>query len=243
MSRGGFTLIEVLVSIAIISVLIAILIPVLGSTRLRAYELKSVSHLRQLGVTTTLYTNAYDSYYFGHGGMLRPNNDSKPGGISFPVWLLDRNWPVLIHRIAPWDTNFQLFISPRTDAKPWFDLMNGSDIYTPLPTSYVYSNSFVAIPGNWNGSSGYQIDNNATRSMRPWQVLYSSGKVLMYDGDLTYLGREKLPTDGRPLLFADGSARVEIDSNATTPVQNRLRPLFNPIIYHDTPMGIKGRDF
>ncbi len=48
--RGAFTLIELLAVIAIIGVLAAIIIPVVGRVRVKAASAKSASNLRQLGI-------------------------------------------------------------------------------------------------------------------------------------------------------------------------------------------------
>lgn len=54
--RSAFTLIELLTVIAVIAVLVAILIPALSAVRHRANSAKSMSNLRQIGNTVTLYT-------------------------------------------------------------------------------------------------------------------------------------------------------------------------------------------
>jgi prepilin-type processing-associated H-X9-DG protein len=61
----GFTLIEILVVIAIIMVLVALLMPALRQARLRAMTVKCASHMRQLGIAFRLYASEYDGYYPG----------------------------------------------------------------------------------------------------------------------------------------------------------------------------------
>lgn len=51
----AFTLIELMVVISIIALLIAILLPVLGSARTAAYKTASLSNLRQIAVASTVY--------------------------------------------------------------------------------------------------------------------------------------------------------------------------------------------
>jgi prepilin-type N-terminal cleavage/methylation domain-containing protein/prepilin-type processing-associated H-X9-DG protein len=53
----AFTLIELLTVIAIIGILAAILIPVVGSVRHSARSAQSLSNLRQIGLVTALYAN------------------------------------------------------------------------------------------------------------------------------------------------------------------------------------------
>lgn len=61
--RKGFTLIELLVVISIISLLIAILLPALGSARSRARQISCMSNQRQIGVVTATYCTDFKEYF------------------------------------------------------------------------------------------------------------------------------------------------------------------------------------
>jgi len=61
--QRGFTLIEMLTVVAIISVLAAILFPVFGSARERGRQTQCLSNLRQLGLALNMYAHDYDERY------------------------------------------------------------------------------------------------------------------------------------------------------------------------------------
>ncbi len=58
-ARGAFTLIELLISIAVIGVLIGLLLPALGSARGAARDARCLSNMRQLVMGWTLYAGDY----------------------------------------------------------------------------------------------------------------------------------------------------------------------------------------
>ena len=59
-SGAGFTLIEMLVVIAIISLLAAILFPVFAQARAKAYQAQCASNLRQIGLALVMYAQDND---------------------------------------------------------------------------------------------------------------------------------------------------------------------------------------
>src|SRR4051812_36775555 len=61
--RPGFTLVELLVVLAIIALLIAILIPALNAVRERANRLKCMSNLRAIGQAMKIYAHDNKGQY------------------------------------------------------------------------------------------------------------------------------------------------------------------------------------
>jgi len=59
----GFTLIEVLVVISIVSLLVAILLPALAKARERVNATLCLSNFRQVGVATAVYIQDYDGHF------------------------------------------------------------------------------------------------------------------------------------------------------------------------------------
>lgn len=60
MSRRGFTVIELLVAIAIIVVLAALLFPVMAVAKRKAHDTTCLSNMKQIGLAFGLYLESYD---------------------------------------------------------------------------------------------------------------------------------------------------------------------------------------
>lgn len=79
--RGGFTLIEVLVVIAIIAVLVSVLLPTLGKARLQARSVACGARLQQLSVGLALYLTEYDQTLPQAKGPLPGGGESVIGAL------------------------------------------------------------------------------------------------------------------------------------------------------------------
>jgi len=241
----AFTIIEMMVVVVILSILISLAVVGLFGARGSALQTKSLSNIRGIGQTLEMYVGMYRFYPFAPDGTpmyAMPPDEPNAQKIGFsPVWLLEGTWPMLMHAVSPWREHYPTWLSPsvnRPPGRPW--VRDPSVIMdTGALPSYRYSNSFIARPSVWSTSAETQSSDVGPTS--PADVATPSLKALMFDTDRAYL-RGKEAAAPRPVLFADSSAAARRDSDATTPVQNRLHGNA-PVRYHDTPNGVHGRDF
>jgi prepilin-type processing-associated H-X9-DG protein/prepilin-type N-terminal cleavage/methylation domain-containing protein len=83
MRRSCFTLIEMLVVIAVIALLVAILIPVLQSSKQRAKTVLCNSNIKQLTLGMILYENENQTFPYGFYNSLAPPPGGYCGNSSF----------------------------------------------------------------------------------------------------------------------------------------------------------------
>ena len=92
---SGFTLLEVLVAVAVVAVLAAVIFPVFRSARDQAMKATWISNYRQVALGQTLYLGDYDDRFY----LSRYTADS---GATF--WN-DRTW---VQLLLPYVTDFEL---------------------------------------------------------------------------------------------------------------------------------------
>ena len=87
-SRGGFTILELLVSISILSLLMALLLPAVQESRATARRMQCLNNLRQLALAVSSFEGNY-GYLPGGCGSPRPfDSQTSPGALSAQVMLL-----------------------------------------------------------------------------------------------------------------------------------------------------------
>lgn len=93
---GGFTLIELLTVIAIIGILAAILIPVVGKVRESARASQCASNMRQIGQALLMYVNDNDGMApAGRDDARHEASGGAPNGTSFASTFHYALWPYL----------------------------------------------------------------------------------------------------------------------------------------------------
>lgn len=246
-SPTGFTLVEVLVSIAIVSVLISILLPALGHARTRAWRLKSETNLRTLGQFFEMYVNqSANTYPAPEPG--RFYNHYTGLSATMPHWLATQNWPALFGETLRWDMHESILLSPGATR-----VTDGPVRVVPVP-SYRYSASFLGSPTIWSGQDLSQLTEQQwaqlRRPARSHQVRSASSKVLLWEWELPYIRRDLTfdayynLTERVPMLFADSHVAGHIPADGTPAVRNQdptAQDTFQNL--HNTPHGVQGTDY
>ena len=254
--RLGVTVIELLVTIGVMSVLFSIALPALMGSRVASRRLASLTNTRTIAADMTAYAGATGVWPFAGAGDAAPGAEPFPGLIAIPWWppgavvmtddhwALASLWPGLVARVAPWEERFESWVSPGRDRAAIEKPGEGRSVLTPV-VSYRYSNSFIASPALWSGQAS--ADESLIAPTRPEDVAFPANKALVWDGDLAYLPAPPRRAQGHwlaptPMSFADGHAAVNNPLEATPGAPNPLNDN-SSVRLHNTPDGVLGRDY
>ncbi len=256
--RRAFTLIEVLVVIAIMALLISILLPALGGARTAGKQIQALANARTVAQSFGLYLNDYDQTY----PFIKPGSmDGMPGGddvlffqwypegtfigVAPPFDVMGWAWPAVLKNVAPWEENYSVWVSPGKDTTlPESASLGSHDMDPSEDVSWRYSNAFVSDPKLWNGNA--VNDPSLYRAVHEHEVTGMSGKVLLWDTHLAYLRGEPELVEGHwdaptPMAFADSHAEVRNPLDAAEGVFNPLTGSRTRL--HNTPNGVRGMDY
>lgn len=196
---NAFTVVELLVVIAVMVILLTVSLPSLLSTKATATDVATLSHLRQHGAIFAMYTNDYDDFYPALTETTR----------TLGVWknLGRYRWQTSYFRIYH---HWHIGLADQYyDGRIWGTefLLPGAEARTPeqfvSKTHYWYSSSFLADPEFWNASTRTGPDQ--WRATRWFEVIHPSKKTLLLaNGGQSWDIRD---TSLR-MSFVDGASRI-----------------------------------
>ncbi len=174
----GFTLLEILIVIGIIGILLAVLFPVLASSRDKARQSARISNMRQIGVAIATYAQDYDSLYPSACDPVDKNVEAW-GGLS-PDPDIVKELPLLTDVLVPYIKNNQLWRCPSDAGFPVNSpLFDDVVVLTPFAcdsffekfgTSYVYRLDLATNHAQYPASA-VDKDNGATYGSSEVNVL------------------------------------------------------------------------
>jgi prepilin-type N-terminal cleavage/methylation domain-containing protein/prepilin-type processing-associated H-X9-DG protein len=197
--RRGFTLVELLVVVAILAILVALLLPALSRVRQQALSVKCAGNLRVMGHALTLYTTSYDYYPGGEAYRFAGDGWVAPGYAIWPTRLR----ALLGH-------NQEVFHCPsRGDEFRWENTAAGGTPAGPLYFQFGYEPGEPLLDGGMTRFS-YGYNNYGTGNETYDDYGRGLGGSIMPDRTLptAYLNREvrarrvRSPSD--MIAIADG---------------------------------------
>ncbi len=238
---SAFSLIELLVSIGIIGVLIALVVPALYGVRGQALQTITRANLRQSLIAFGAYTDAYDETYpwRPQGGPIIPLNPERTTGIGPGHFDVSRYWPGFMHDVMPWEEHYQSWLGggAKHGERPW--TRDDGDPLSYRLSSFFLSHTFLARPKLW--TPGATDTEQNLRPVREQDVLAPASKVLLFDWEKAHFRNDPdADRDVTLMLFVDGHVDDKRLSEASVLTDNPWRP---PTPLHDTPNGVRGRDY
>lgn len=246
-ARRGFTLIEILIAMAIIAVLIAISIPTLAMMRVRSVTSGSLSNLRQHAIAFHAYTTDWSDTL---PRFIRPDGthdlSNAAGGTNpfsypfqerYPYFSQSVFWPFALLQSGSYQSewNAEIFYIPGA---------NRLDPHSMSDINYQYTATAVSSPAFWRETT--RTGPSQWVGVRISDVRYPSNKVL--------LSAEYEPRQGGPIQahlgLMDASAESMDPSRMEPPYptgegpfDGRWSPIPGSPIGSHTIGGVHGRDF
>jgi prepilin-type N-terminal cleavage/methylation domain-containing protein len=230
---AAFTLVEILVVVAIIGILIAILLPAIQHSRESARKSQCANNLKQLGLAMHLYLIQYQAFPPGYVSAVLPDHDDGGPGWSWAAKLMPNIEEAAIHGEINYAASLR---SPemekvRLTSVPLF-LCPSDDMFEPIIDIPSKSSTRIICKmaaGNYVGSAGtvrptckrcrdlFDGVFGRNRAIKPEELLDGLSKTLAVGERASYWSRpviwgvlpnSKILDNQKPGLYAAGPAYV-----------------------------------
>ncbi len=183
----AFTLIELLIVLAVISILAAILLPVFASARERGRRTSCASNMQQIELALTAYTQDNEGFFPA------PGND-------FPTLNVVGDWAWKVNRYA---ASSDVFHCPDVQLPPGVDLTPPiSPYYVQLARGYAFNGALYAKENT--------TDVLPSLGISAAKIQFSAGTVAISEADYEVDGLGTLPeyTEPQSLSAPEGEASL-----------------------------------
>jgi len=231
--KKAFTLIELLIVIAIIAILAAMLLPVLSKSKLKAKQIACMNNLRQIGLANIMYVGDFKQY---------PGDYSANAGVY--VWperllsLMGNNraafWCPAAAPDSAWDTNINKTLGT----------MNDPYAVTPASRfSLAYNDWGLNIDNNPQLGLGGDVDGGFYKGPVTETMIASPSDMIMlgdsralesghtWEANLDPTSSDQWPSNRHNrrsnLLFTDGHAEAALRIEIIDPTSDKWRRRWN----------------
>jgi prepilin-type N-terminal cleavage/methylation domain-containing protein len=154
----AFTLVEILVVVAIIGILIALMLPAIQAARESARKSQCANNLKQIGLGMHGYLDSHKAFPPGYTSRVRPDHDDGPPGWSWGARIMPFIEEVALHDEIDFEASLRDAVSEkvRLTSVPLF-LCPSDDMFEPIIDIPSKSSTLIickAAAGNYVASAG-----------------------------------------------------------------------------------------